>query len=68
MNFFPWDIKNKFIVNLKLILQIHDELVFDVPREEVEIVKKLAQDAMQNVVQLKVPLTVSVSISKTLNK
>lgn len=52
----------------KLILQIHDELVFDVPSDEVEKVQALAKEAMQNVAKLKVPLTVSASVAKTLNK
>lgn len=42
----------------KMILQVHDELVFDVPKNELERVKKLVKDEMEGVVQLKVPLTV----------
>lgn len=52
--------------NLKteMILQVHDELVFDVPAEELEIVKKLVKEEMENAVELKVPLLVEVGEGK----
>jgi DNA polymerase-1 len=40
----------------KLVLQIHDELIVDTPREEAEQVKKLMQEAMEGVVSLSVRL------------
>ena len=42
----------------KMILQVHDELVLEVPQNEIEPTKDLVVDAMQNVIQLKVPLVV----------
>ena len=42
----------------KMILQIHDELVFDAVREEVEILQKIVKEEMENVIELSVPLTV----------
>ncbi len=42
----------------RMILQVHDELVFDVYRPELEEVKKIVVDAMQSVGSLSVPLTV----------
>lgn len=45
----------------KLILQVHDELILDVPFEEETIVKKLLLDCMENAVELTVPLTVGIS-------
>lgn len=42
----------------KMILQVHDELVFDSPKGEVEAVKPLIKSAMENAVDLKVPLIV----------
>ncbi|ONN28005.1 DNA polymerase [Thermosipho affectus] len=42
----------------KMILQVHDELVFEVPKEELEIVKEIIVDKMENSVKLKVPLKV----------
>ena len=42
----------------RMILQIHDELVFDALSSEVEILKKIVTEEMENVIQLSVPLTV----------
>ena len=50
----------------KLILQIHDELVFDVPKEEVGEVESFVKDIMESVTKLSVPLTVSEEIGETL--
>ncbi len=46
----------------KMILQVHDELVFDALRPEVEKLKELVKDIMENVIQLKVPLTVETGV------
>ncbi len=43
----------------KMILQVHDELVLDVPQEELEEVQALLKDCMENAVELSVPLIVS---------
>ena len=42
----------------KMILQVHDELVFDCPVGEVEKVKAIVREQMENVTRLSVPLTV----------
>lgn len=42
----------------KIILQIHDELLFEVPKSEVEIMEKLIKHEMENVVKLSIPLTI----------
>ncbi|MEM6723183.1 MAG: DNA polymerase, partial [Bacteroidota bacterium] len=43
----------------KMILQVHDELVFDVPNEELEIVKPIIEDLMKHAIPgLKVPILV----------
>lgn len=47
-----------------MILQIHDELLFEVPNEEMEEVKELVHEAMVSVMQLKVPLVVDINIGK----
>ncbi len=44
----------------KMLLQVHDELVFEVPEEEVDAVKRLVIDRMEHVHELKVPLKVEV--------
>jgi len=48
-----------------MVLQIHDELLLEVPVEEVEEVKKLLVEEMQGVVGLTVPLTVECNYGKT---
>lgn len=42
----------------KMILQVHDELIFDVPARELAEVAPLVRDCMENAVALKVPLVV----------
>jgi len=46
----------------KIILQIHDELILEVPNNEIEFVQKLTKDTMENVVNLSVPLTVKCNV------
>ncbi len=41
-----------------MILQVHDELVFDVPREELEAVRELVTPLMEHAVRLEVPIRV----------
>nr|WP_235749782.1 DNA polymerase I [Neobacillus bataviensis] len=49
----------------RLLLQVHDELIFEAPEEEVEILKKLVPDVMENALELKVPLKVDYSYGPT---
>lgn len=49
-----------------IILQVHDELVIDVKKEELEKVEKIVKSCMENVKAFKVPLTVNVGEGKTL--
>ena len=42
----------------RMILQIHDELVFDVPKEEKDVLSKIVKEEMENALVLKVPLVV----------
>lgn len=44
----------------KMLLQVHDELVFDVPKSELEIVKPIIKQEMEQAFQLIVPLEVEV--------
>jgi len=48
----------------KMILQVHDELVFEVVKEEKDIVYNLVKDKMENAIQLKVPLVVDINYGK----
>ena len=53
--------------NLKseIILQVHDELILNVPKEELEEVKILVKEKMENVIILNVPLEVDINIGDT---
>ncbi|MFQ5597835.1 MAG: DNA polymerase I [Nitrospiria bacterium] len=46
----------------RMTLQIHDELLFDVPEKEVDLMKKEVAERMENVISLKVPITVDVGV------
>jgi len=46
----------------KLLLQVHDELVFDVPLDEIELLQAKLPGLMCNVAELRVPLVVSIGI------
>ena len=48
----------------KMLLQVHDELVFEVPENEIEQAKTLIKDVMENVVHLSVPLIAEVGVGK----
>ncbi len=52
-------------VKSRLLLQIHDELILDVPDDEVEQMKKLVQDAMDHAMDLKVPLKAGIHTGRT---
>lgn len=40
----------------KMVLQVHDELIFDVPKDELDTIKKIVPEVMQSAVKLDVPL------------
>jgi DNA polymerase-1 len=46
----------------RLLLQVHDDLVLEVPREEVDAVVPILRDTMENALKLDVPLTVDVKV------
>ncbi len=48
----------------KMILQVHDELNFDVYPEELETMKQIVSNEMQNAVSLKVPLIAEMGVGK----
>lgn len=49
-------------LNTKMILQVHDELIFDVPHKELAEVKTLVKEYMENTLQLEVPLVVDLKV------
>ncbi len=51
--------------NSKLILQVHDELVLECPKEEAEKVKKIVEEEMVKAVPLKVPVRVDIGAGKS---
>lgn len=55
---------NEKQLRTKMILQVHDELVFDTPVDEVEVVKQLVCEKMENACKLNVPLLAEVGIGK----
>ena len=46
----------------RLLLQVHDDLVLEVPREEVDAVVPILRDTMESAMKLDVPLTVDVKV------
>jgi len=51
-------------IKSKMILQVHDELVFDIHRSEMELMKKLVEDAMENAVKMVVPMEVELQFGE----
>jgi DNA polymerase-1 len=52
----------------KMLLQIHDELVFELPEAEVEKTTALIRPAMEEVIRLMVPLRVNFTVGRNLAK
>jgi DNA polymerase-1 len=48
----------------KMLLQIHDELLFEVPQGEVEELKSLVAEVMSQAMKLSVPLKIDVKLGK----
>ncbi len=44
----------------RMILQVHDDLVFEVPEAEIDIIKKMVSEIMPDAMKLSVPLTVDI--------
>ncbi|SHE69341.1 DNA polymerase I [Caldanaerobius fijiensis DSM 17918] len=59
-----YDRLKKAHLDSRLILQVHDELILDVAVSELEQVKDIVKDSMENVVALKVPLLVDISVGR----
>ena len=53
-------------IKSKMLLQIHDELIFEVKEEEKEIVKEIVKEKMENAFKLSVPLVVDINMGKDL--
>ncbi|MFW7379501.1 MAG: DNA polymerase I [Oligoflexus sp.] len=51
---------DEFALSAKMLLQVHDELVFECPRNELDQVQTLIKDAMEHALDIGVPLKVEV--------
>ena len=50
--------------NARMILQIHDELVFESPEEEIEQIKKVVKEEMEVVIEFSVPIKVDIGVGR----
>ena len=57
-----YDEFNKRGLKSKMLIQVHDELVFNVVNSELDIVKELVRDIMENTFKLDVPLKVDIEV------
>ncbi len=58
-------LNKKFIemnIQAKMLLQVHDELLFEIEPDSLQVTTKLIKDTMENCVKLKVPLLVDIGI------
>ena len=56
---------NELKLKSKIILQVHDELILNVKSDELEQIKALVKDEMENVLKMDVPLEVDINIGNT---
>ena len=49
-------------IKSKMLLQVHDELIFNVYNEEIDVVKEIVYNSMVNAYKLKVPLDVDIEM------
>jgi DNA polymerase-1 len=47
-----------------MTLQVHDELVFEVPEDELDVMRSLVREYMEKVHPLAVPLVVEIGVGK----
>jgi DNA polymerase I len=55
---------NKQGLKSRMILQVHDELVFDVHKSEIEVVKPVIRDMMVNAIPLSVPVEIDMNVGE----
>src|SRR5690606_19592778 len=48
----------------KMTMQVHDELVFDVPKPEVEVMKEIIKHRMQTAIKTNVPIEVEIGMGE----
>jgi DNA polymerase I len=62
INIHGWMKKEK--LKSKMIMQVHDELVFDVLKSEVEILKPAVADFMKNAISMEVPMEIGIGVGE----
>ncbi len=62
------NIYNELPKEAKLILQVHDEVLIELPEEIVDKVTTIVKNCMENAVELDVPLKVDVTVGKSWQK
>jgi DNA polymerase-1 len=62
VNIHRWLTKEK--LRSRMIMQVHDELIFDLHKDEEEIVKPRIQELMKHAVNIEVPMEVEVGVGK----
>jgi DNA polymerase I len=58
-------IDEKYSDSVKMIIQVHDELVFEMREDKMKEAAGRIQDIMRNVLQLKVPVVVDVEVGES---
>ena len=48
----------------KMLMQVHDELVFDVPKDELKEIYKIVKEGMEDIIKLKVPVEAHIEVGK----
>lgn len=56
-------IKDKKLAS-RMLLQIHDELIFEVDNKEVDLIREIVKEGMESVVRLSIPLKVALKIGR----
>lgn len=59
-----WNLLRREGFLTKMLLQIHDELLFEVPEQELSEIKEMVKKEMEHVVELDVPLSVNISVGR----
>lgn len=54
--------------DVKLVLLLHDELMYEVPSHKIDEFGKILKDSMENAIKLKVPLPVKMKVGKSWGK
>ena len=57
-----WRKLNDEGLRAKMIMQVHDELVFEVPKSELDQVKELVKGEMEQAIELNVPIQVEMGV------